>query len=486
MTSEFKGKFASGLRWSITGKLISQLITFITGVVLARLILPAEFGLLAMIGVFTGLASVLVNFNFAAALVQRKGISDKDKSTVFWFGLLIGTSILIVFQLLAKSIAGFYNEPRLENIIRFVVIIFFLGPLISIHNVILLRDLNIKLQTIISIVVILLGAIFSISFAIAGLGVWALVYSNLLSACFNVIIYWSVIKWHPIFTFSFKSLKKYFNFGMNMTGESVLTYGALNADNLLVGKYLGAFELGIYNRAYNLMRLPVTSISSGIREVLFPALSKIQDDKKTSGELFLKICRVIALVTFPLMYGLSAVSEPFVMGLYGNHWKELIPILRYFFWLGGFSSILTLNGAVSRAQGRADLAFKLSLWRNITTIVAFILGLYWMGLMGIIFSYFVVLLISWIPNHIITIRLINLTLKDQVKNLGPIFIISILMAAIVFLISQLQIILDFPYIIQLIILVSLGIIIYFSLLKIFNIRALNESIKFIKDSFGQK
>jgi PST family polysaccharide transporter len=320
---------------------------------------------------------------------------------------------------------------------------------------------------------ILIGGVIAVIMAVNGFGVWSLVAKSVAAAITQVGIMWYLSDWKPRFIWSLDALRELLGFSLNLFGFRVFNYWMTNADNLLIGKYLGTASLGIYDRAFGLMRLPLDEVSGVLSRVMFPALSTIQRDKERIKGIFLKSNRVIALITFPLMIGLLVVARSFIIAIYGPKWEGVIPILQIFCIEGMGRSIGTTKGWIFLTQGRTDLMFKWGLFAGVVRIASIVIGLHW-GVVGVAAAIVIGgYAILWYPAWVIPGRLINLSFREALANLRSPLWCSLAMALAVagvgFMLPA-----HWPHWARLTAQVPFGIVLYALLIHIFGIRAYRE------------
>jgi PST family polysaccharide transporter len=303
----------------------------------------------------------------------------------------------------------------------------------------------------------LIGYALAFIMAYQGYGVWSLVMMTLQTAILNSILYWFVSKWVPLFIFEWKKVKELLHYGLNFLGEASVNYWSRNFDNFIIAKVLGSTDLGIYTRAYSLMLLPLRNVSTIITKVMFPAFSKKQDDIQVLKKYYLSIIQYIALITFPLMIGLSLVSKEFVLLFFGIKWTAMIPVLSILSGLGAIQSIVSLNGLIYNSLGKVNIAFKVSIITNIVLVFAFIIGVNY-GLIGVAYSYLIASALLLIPMYQIAIKQINTSLLEVFKTIKGILLASLLMALFLLIISNYS---DFSILNGLIVKVIIGASVYF-------------------------
>ncbi len=469
-----RNRTLSGLGWSGAAQVARQLVQFIISVILARLLSPEDFGLIGMIIVFTGFAGVFSELGLGAALIQKLDLDERHLNSVFWVN--IGTGIILTGTVVgtAPLIASFYDEPALRSLTILIALNFIIGSFNVVQNALLNKNMDFRRLAQLEITAASLASIIGITMALTGFGVWSLVWQSLMLTTVSAVMMWWVSAWRPTFSFETGALKELLGFSSNLLGFNILNYWMRNLDNVLIGKFIGSSALGIYTRAYSLMLLPISQISGVVSRVMFPVLSTIQHDIERVKRVYLRSTRSIALVTFPLMIGLLVVAKPFIMTVYGDKWRDVIPILQIFCLVGMTQSIGTTVGWIYTSQGRTDIMLKWGIFSGIVRGIAFIVGLKW-GVIGVALAYALSgYLILWYPGWAIPGRLINLRFTEMLKNLSGPFYCALAMGA---LICSLGFILPigWPHWVCLVLLVAFGIAAYVLLIHFFKIRAYTET-----------
>lgn len=385
-----QAKVKDGLKWNAINQLVTQLVFIWFGIYLARLLGPEAYGLVGMITVFSGFANLFVDFGFSSAIIYDQNLTERKVSSVFWFNLLLGSVIYALFYILSPFIAEFYNEPKLVLLTRVVTISLLVNSVAGIPNTLLSKKIDFKLTVIATWVATFFSYGGAFWMAYNDWGVWSLVFQGVVSSIINLIFVWWIAKWKPQFCFSWEDIKSMFSYGSSIVGTNLLGYVTRNFDNLLIGKFLGNASLGVYTRSYNLMTLPITNVTSVFSKVLFPAFSLIQHDKEKIAFHYLKVIKIIALVTFPLMVGMFTVAEEFVILILGEQWIKAVPIIKMLSILGAFQSVLSLNGVIYNATGNAKKALKITIYLNIVLIPSWIAGLFLADLEGLVLAYLLV------------------------------------------------------------------------------------------------
>ncbi|MUP46852.1 MOP flippase family protein [Gramella sp. BOM4] len=458
--SDHLRKTKLGVFWSFANQGGNQIFSLLVTFILARLISPEEFGTIGMITVFTGFAAIFVNFGFSQALIQKKDVSSKDINTVFVFNLTSGLILTLLFFLIAPFISDFYDKPILEKLTKALSPIFLISSISGVNRALNSKEMNFKLSTIISIISLVLSSSLTIIMAYYGYGVWSILVKMLSSQAIVTILY---LIYKPVkqrLLFNKQSFNSMFRMGSNVAGDSMINYWSRNADNLLIAKMLGDSSLGIYSKSYSIMLLPLTNISRVISRVMFPSFSIIQNDIKKLRSIYLKTTKLIAFVTFPMMIGLMLVAEPFVLVAFGKDWIAMVPIISILSVLGATQSILSLNGVIYNALGKAHLAFRVSLVYNIINIIGFYVGIKINGLVGLASLYTALGLIGTIPNFYIAGRQIGVSVKSMFGNLSGTFLNTLIMAVFILAVKYIINPFELSPFFELLILVFVGAIVY--------------------------
>jgi PST family polysaccharide transporter len=427
-----------GMGWTVATQVLSQGSRFLISVVLARLLLPVDFGLLGMVLIFTGFAALFSDFGFSQSLIQRAQINERHRSSVFWLSLVIGVLLAGVIAAIAPLTARFYREPRLVPVMMLIAVSFPLASLGTVQKALLSRDMKFRALGLIEVASAAVSGVVAIFLALHGFGVWSLVWQQILSYGVVAIGTLSVLGWRPHLIFDRRAIAELFGFSANLTGFSVVNYWFRNGDNLLVGRYFGSGPLGLYSRAYSLMLLPLSQVTWVVASVMFPALSKLQNEKTRVKNIYLRMVGIVALITFPIMLGLLVISDHFVLALYGPAWAEMIPVLRIFCILGMAQAISSTVGLIFQSQGRTDWMFWWGSFSGGMCIVGIIVGVWIGSLAAIAACLLFVALLLLAPSFSIPGRLIGMTVREVVHSITGVTICSSVMALSVWALGRLM------------------------------------------------
>lgn len=469
MEDNLKGKTKKGLYWSFFNQFSNYGMNFIVGIVMARLLSPSDFGITALPAVFMAIASTIQDGGLANALIRKKEVTNKDLSTTFYYSICLGVVLYFTLFLSAPLIADFYHTPILVSLIRVTAIGFLYSPLITPQNILLRRRLDFKILTKISLVTRVFGATVGIVMAYVGYGVWSLVISNLLAGMFTLLIAWLVVRWLPKYGWSKESFKYLWGYGNKIMFSAIIENLYSNIAPVFIGKYYSPAQLGIYNRAQGYASMPSQNITGAINNVSFPVLSKMQDDTEKLAYNYRRMLRLSAFVIFPIMLMLSALARPLVITMITEKWEHSIIFLQIMCFSMMWYPIHAINLNLLMVKGRSDLFFRLEIIKKITGISILLITLP-MGLVpfcyGGIFSSMVALII----NTYYTGKLIHIGYIKQMKDLLPIFSLSMFVWIVIhisnYFISN--------YIVQLIVGGSVGLIVYLGFAFLFRFDELND------------
>jgi O-antigen/teichoic acid export membrane protein len=426
-----KEKTTSGLIWSFIDNGAGLGISFITGVILARLLIPKEFGLIGMITIFIAISQSFINSGFSQALIRKQNCTETDYSTVFYFNTIVGISFYFLLFGLAEPISHFYHEPILRDLIRVLGLGLIISSLTIIQTTILTKRIDFKLQAKISVTASFVSGIISIYMAYSGWGVWSLVAQTLLKTTINSLLLWFWNKWMPIWVFSKQSFSELFSFGSKLLISGLIDTTYRNIYYLVIGKYFSAVELGYYTRADQFQAFPSSNLNSVISRVTFPVLVSIQDDNVKLKAAYRKLLRSTMLITFVLMLGLAAIAKPMILTLIGTKWLPSVVFLQMLCFVGMLYPLHALNLTMLNLKGRSDLFLQLEIIKKAIAIPTIIIGVLF-GIKIMIVGMFVSSVFAYYLNSYYSGKLIGYSMLYQVKDILPAFLIAAMMASAIY------------------------------------------------------
>jgi teichuronic acid exporter len=379
-------ELAKGTFWTAVGSYSHYIFAFIVSAILARLLVPADFGVVSMVLVYTGFVDLLAEFGISATVVQKRYLDRKGLSTVFWFALLIGLLLTGVSILIAPVIEAFFDFDELRVVVQVMSIKLLLVSLGTVPQGLLQKRLAFKKIAVIEILTTILSGLIGIVLAFLGWGYWALVLQGISLRAFRVLGYFMSTKWLPLFTLERESLKDVIGFSGNLLGFRVINYWARNADNLLIGRFLGSVQLGFYNQAYTLMMYPIRMLTSIVNPAIQPVFATAQDEPQKIAPTYLLLLEMIALITFPLGVFLHLFAGPVIRVLWGNQWDASIPIFEVLAFLTMIQPVISTSGSVFVARNKAKLLFRLGAVTSLIIIAGIASGLSF-GLVGVAAGY---------------------------------------------------------------------------------------------------
>lgn len=407
MTKSLRSQAVSGLKWVSAAQVFNNVLRIISTIILARLLSPDDFGLMGMAVVVTSFLSIFGNLGFSAAVIQRQTLTHNALSSIYWLNVSLGIVLAGLVLLSAPFVADFYQESRIIPLLTTLGLAFILTSLGSLHRALFQKALLFSKISLIEMVASLIGILLGICAAVLGAGVWSLVINTLTISAVSTLLVILASSWRPAFVFVWADVRPMFNFSLSLTGFSIVNYFARSADDILVGRYLGAQALGHYGFAYNVMLYPLQNISQVISKVMFPVLSQIQDDHTRIRDLYVNASATIAMVTFPMMAGIAIVADPIIPIVLGVKWEPVALLLVILAPVGALQSIGTLVGQIYLAKGRTDIMLYWGLFAAVVVVGAFVIGLHW-GIVGVAACYALASALLFLPSLWIAFRLIEL------------------------------------------------------------------------------
>jgi len=470
-----------GLGWSGLSQVLRQVLQVGVSIVLARLLVPGDFGTLAMVLVFTGFAASFSDLGLSAALIQKQDAGKRHEATVFCLQLFVGITLALLLVAAAPLIAGFYKNPRLAPLCLGIAPTFILTAFLGVPMALLQKNMAFRKIAKIETVAVFFSGAVAILLALNGWGIWSLVVQSLLTALLIAVLSWRLSRWQLSLAFDLSAWRELRRFSSALTGFNLLNYWIRNLDNLLVGKFIGPAALGIYSRAYNLMLYPISQVSSTVSRVMFSAMASIQDQTERLRAIYLRAARLIALVTFPLMIGMAVLADLFIVTVFGPPWQDAAAILRILAIVGLLQSVGTTLGWIYTARGRTDTMLRIGAAAGVVYAAAFIIGLRW-GVKGVATAYAASgFLLLWYPSWRIAGRIIGLTFARMVSNLAGIFACSAGMGAAV--IALQRFIFLRPGWISLLALVGAGIMVYLVLIHFSRLVAYQDLRRILREQW---
>ena len=418
MSDNLQQKTFSGMVWTFARQFSLQGFGFVQGIILARLLVPKDYGLIAMTQIFFTISACFIDSGFSTALMRKKERTALDYSTVYVTNVCLTFVFALILCLASPWIAAFYHEPILKDIVIANAILLVLNSFTAVQGTRLSINLQFKTASIISVVSTVIVGVTTIILAYMGFGVWSLVYPNFLQPFIKGIMYYHFQRWFPGIQFSWKTWREFFAFGSKLLASALLNTLYENITPLVIGKKYSASDLGFYSRARGYAMLPATTFQGMLSQVTFPVLCSIQDDDDRLRDAYRRLIRASAFVVFPMLVGLAALARPFITVLITDKWAESIPYLEIVCFSVMWYPVHVLNLNLLQVKGRSDLFLRLEIVKKITGLsilmITVPISIYAMCV-GQIFSS----IISLIINTYYTGKLIQVGFFKQMRDLLP-------------------------------------------------------------------
>ncbi len=422
-----KKQTLSGLIWSFGDTILVKGGTFAAQIVLARLLGPAEFGLVGMMAIFIAVGTTLVDSGMSASLIRTPDADKDDFNTVFYTNLLLSIIVYGIMFLLAPAIAQFYRQPVLISVIRLYCISFLIMPFSAVQVAILLRQMKFKKLMLLNIPGTLLGIATGITLGYRGYGVWSIVGMLLVTQGIQSLLIWATSSWKPSFSFSREKWKIHFHFGYKLMLSGLLNTIFENIYNIIIGRTYNVKVLGYYERAQNFNQYPVQTLTSVITKVSYPMLTNIASQRDLVNAVYRKVITATFFIVAPLMLGAAALAEPLFLLVLGPQWLPAVPL----FQILCFSSILypihSFNINVLKVYGRSDLFLKVEIIKKILMLIVVIVS-YKFGIYALVFGAVVSSFAALMVNTYYSRTMIHYSIKEQVLDMLPTFATALVMA----------------------------------------------------------
>ena len=423
--------------WTALQKYSTMFIQFISGIILARLLTPHDYGCIGMLSIFMVLAESFIDGGFGSALIQKKNPTQEDYSTIFYWNLGMALLMYIVLYISAPAISRFYRIPILCDVLRVQGLILFIYAFNIVQRNQLRKKLNFKVLSIVTIITSITSLTVTIIMAYKGFGVWSLVAQHLLTAAIPALVFWFVIKWRPIWTFSWKSFRELFSFGFYMFLTHLINNFSLQIQGLLIGRVYNSSTMGYYSKAYGVEKLASKSISSVMTQVTYPLYAQVQDNKMAMINMIKRLTTTISYITFPIMFLLILTAKPVFVLLYSDKWLNSVPYFQVLCLAGLASCLIAVNLQTISAIGKSREMFFWTVIKFLIRLVLVIGGLILFGMKGLLVG---VVLTTWMAlfiNICLVSKYIGYKWTRQLLDLMPIAVASLIAAVISFGVGRL-------------------------------------------------
>lgn len=420
--------------WTFAEQFGTQLISFGISIFLARLLLPADFGVIALFGVVMGISSALIDGGLASSLIRTQNPEESDYSTVFIFNVAMSFFLYGVVFFTAPYISLFYDLPILTNVIRIYAIILIISSFTSIQKIHFVKEMDFKTAFKIKLPSLLIGGISGVFFAYFGFGVWSLVYSAIIQSVISSVQYWIYSSWRPHLIFNLQKFKYHFNFGYKLTLSGLLNTVFENMYTILIGKVFSVQQLGFYNRADSLRQMPVKNLSGALNKVSFPLFAKISHDDVKLRAVYKKMMGVVIFIIAPVLAVMVVGAEPLIRFLLTEKWLPAVPYFQILSIAGLLYPIHAYNLNILQVKGRSDLFLKLEVAKKIL-IIAVVAVAVQFGIYGLLWGQVLLSVLALTINTYYTGKMINYKGWQQMIDLLPAIALAALIGGGLFIID---------------------------------------------------
>ena len=418
-----KKQAISGVFWTSIQQFITQGIGFVVSIILARLLLPAEFGLIAMIGIFMGIGASLMDAGLGSSLIRTDNPTQEDYSTVFFFNLAGSVIMYVLLYVVAPYIADFYKQDILTGIIRWYGVIFIINAFAMVQRTRLTKLLDFKTQMLVAVPSMVLGGAIGVLMAYYGYGVWSLVVMAITQSFVSTLQLWFYAKWKPAWVFNKEKFKYHFNYGYKLTLSGILDTVFVNAYTIIIGKFFAPAQVGFFNRADSLKQLPVSNVSAILNKVTFPLFAEIKNDDVRLKSVYKKIMQLVLFLIAPLLLILAALAEPLFRFLFTEKWLPAVPYFQILCWNGILYPIHSYNLNILTVKGRSDLFLKLEIIKKIMVVLVLLVS-FQFGIYGLLYGAVFTSVLAFFINTHYSGKFINYKAWEQIKDILPLIFIA--------------------------------------------------------------
>jgi O-antigen/teichoic acid export membrane protein len=479
-------KTLNAYKWNMSDQAVSQGINLLMNIFLLRLLTPEEFGYFVVPMIVISFIRIIQDLGYTSLIVREQNIDQVTLSTIFWVIVILGIAFSVLAYLSADLIYYWTDMPQSLEITRYLLWSVLISAFFLTSEAILRKNLQFKKIFIVNTIGILLSGIVSIMAAYSGWSFHSLTLKYLLVVLIHVFGYCYFAGWLPDLSFKIKKLRPYLSFHIPISGEQSLGFIHKNLYGILMSKYMGASSLGLYDRAYRILTVPIQQVSGSFAKLVLPAFSKIQDEKQKIAEYYLLICRLISLIVLPIMIGIMAVSENFVLFIFGPQWMDLSPLVGSFCILAIFQSISILSPSIFQTIGKTPIMFKISLVSKIINIILLVVGIfYYKTILAVAVCYTIGSVIATFMELYFILLIVKISWLKFIKNITPQLLPAILTGLVIFVLdSNIFVTLHAGF--SLVVSALLGLLMYVFSLHKFSNKALKEAKMLVLQSLNKQ
>lgn len=476
--SNIKNKTVTGFFWQLSQKVLCQVVSFGISVVLARLLLPSDYGVIAICSMFLVLTGIFIGGGLGTALVQKKNADDIDFCTVFYSGLVLSIVVYLAVFFAAPYIAIFFKNEQITAVIRVLALSMPIGTLSGVQNAFVSKQMIFKKFFYSSLIGTIASGAVGLGMALTGFGVWALVGQNLVSTITNTLVLFCIIDWHPKLIFSYERFKQLFSFGWKMAVVNILTTFFYQLKGYVIGYKYSAAQLAYYNRGEGLPGILYNNINGTISDVLFPALSQLQDDKEALKRALSRAMRISSFFLIPALFGLAAISDKLVIIIFSEKWAPSIPFMQVICMISCSDILGMANYQAIKAVGRADTLLKMEFLKRPAMFAVLIVTMF-ISPLAIAVGQLVYSILAFVVNAYPNRKYIGYPIWQQMKDVGKNFLISLVMAIVVYLLGTLGLNMYVSVVLQ----VVTGVLLYYVMSRTLNKEDYGYVMNFVKEKF---
>jgi len=424
-------KTISGLIWTFSQQFSVQVINFTVQIALARILLPAEFGLIGMLTIFIAIGNSLMDSGMTSSLIRTPDADQKDYSTVFFVNLIASFIIYTILFASAPLISDFYRQPILTSIVRVYTLSFIIKAFVGVQTTKLTKEMNFKAQMMMQIPSVIIGGIIGIILAYQGYGVWSLVWMNLTQSFLFTLQHWFKTGWYPSWILDKATVKKHLGFGYKLTMSGLLNTIYNNIYNIIIGKFFSATQLGYYTRAQTLQMFPVTNLATALNKVTYPMFASIHNDNVKLKLAYKKLMQQVIFWIAPVMISLIVMAEPLFRYVLTDKWLPAVPYFQLLCFTGILYPLHAYNLNILNVKGRSDLFLRLEIYKKIITSIGIICAIPF-GIYGLIYLQIITSILAFGINTLYSGKMIDYPGIEQLKDISPLILIAIIIGGILY------------------------------------------------------
>lgn len=436
--STLKQKSMNGFKWAIIDNIANQGITFLVGIVLANLLSPAEFGVIAIITIFINLSTTIIDGGFVTALIRKNDASEKDYNTVFYSNLAISIVLMVLLIVGAPFVATFFRQAQLAHLMPVMSVLLIINAFSLIPKTQFVKRIDFKRQALASLIASLTSGTLGIALALKGMGVWSLVCQQISRQFMLTVCFWLFNSWRPRLIFSYKSFQDLFGFGSRLLAANLINTIFKDAFVIIIGKIYTPKALGFYNRADQFNLIISNNLAQVIQRVTMPGLSLVQEDKEQLRHVFSKYIMYSAMLSFMFAFGLAAIAKPLVLTLINEQWLPCVHMLQIMTLYGAIYPLQQLNLNILSVTKHSDYFLRLEVIKKMLFIPVIVIGFYF-NVEGMLWGAVAYYYVEFTLNSWYSHRLAGYGTMQQFIDLLPLYCTTLIIAAIVWSVTLLPI-----------------------------------------------